>query len=221
MQRRKFLWTPAVVGLAPEACDVEGLAPWHMWGTQVRTRVPIVTGGFAAPAVSEQLARINYKRPETWAFLFSAEIVNTDQNPTTAPFNFTVNFNIATGLGRAVFLSEDRTPIVSSVASHEAFAQFRFDFAPGDAVIGRKKWTTVGRTPVLDDTAATPERDRCEFIVGQDIQAFAVANGTGTGAPPNFVDLQLGAFFAPLSHVRPDWFADDAEPFAGGQLGGT
>jgi hypothetical protein len=104
--------------------------------------------------------------------------------------------------------------------------EFRWDI-PGavvpvtDATIDTDKWTTVARGPVMDDSETTPFRPLIDHFPAQDIQCVARAILTGFDAG-DFVDVDLHAYFAPRSHVRPEWFADDeGSRYRGSENGGT
>jgi hypothetical protein len=57
-----------------------------------------------------------------------------------------------------------------------------------------------------------------EWLPAQDIQCYARASL----GPVGTADIEVSAWFAPRSHVRPDWFREtDESRFRGGEVDGT
>lgn len=196
-----------------------GQPPWHLWGTSEVVDLPVVGGGLPAPVTGEQLARVNYKRPETWAFFLFARLVGSTPTVATNPIIVTVNIDVSFGIGRSVFQTEGNIPVGSDLASASSFQQFRFQIGTGSPITGAK-YATVGRTPVLDDVAGGAG-GVVEKLVFESCQCSFRAIASGVGAQR--VQVRVGAFFAPLNHVRPDWFTIGSamRAFLGGETGGT
>jgi len=234
MRRRTFLALSAV----PLACGGEadmswrsplpfgqgGLAPWHMWGTSAVVTVPNI--GLAIAPSTQQLARINYKRPETWSFLFAAELL---QAPTVlVNLVVLVEFELIVGIGRSVLKISSNDDVSAPTGNvNQGFVRFAW-VIPGGGVpapAAQLKWTTVATTPPLDETLATPVQQTLDSFPAQDIQVSARVRAVSASealADPVTI-LNIHAYFAPRSHVRPDWFRDgpDALSFRGGETDGT
>jgi hypothetical protein len=165
---------------------------------------------------SRQLAKISYRRPETWSFFFGAKILSL--SGTAGPVTLEVAFEIIPGLGRTMF---DTTPPGGAVASSgRGFAFFLFSLSiPFVPVPGSSKYTTVGRGPAQDDTLPL-ERPFIDWIPAQDIQCLAGARSTPSVNIQT--SIEVTALFAPRSHVRPDWFREmPPEKFRGAETDGT
>lgn len=186
-----------------------GLPPWHMWGTIATVRIPIT--GLDLLIGQQQLSKVAYKRPDTWQWLFYARLASA---PTPAiPGNqitVVVDFNVIAGLGRG---SVNLTP----------FERFRWNWvAPAGPP------TDSGGAIIWSTTAIQPERapgdtpDHSIFqIVAEDIQATTTVNVVSQEAPLGDVIVEIGAFFAPRSHIRPDWLINGPNElrFPGGEVG--
>jgi hypothetical protein len=188
------------------------LAPWHMWGDVAHLTVPN-QGDFT----TGQLCRINYRRPETWSFLFGVRLVEA---PTvgagTTPL-VTVAFDVILGIGRA------NLQIVDRFAAVTGFANFNFSWAIAAAPpVGQLKWTTAVNAPAMRDTDVTPVTPLVDHFPAEDINITCRAGFAG-GAGPLSVKLELHAFVAPRSHTRPDWYRNlpDKARFLGNEYGGT
>lgn len=196
---------------APLPFNQGGVAPWHMWGT---SQILTLDGG---DIQSRQLAKINYKRPETWTMFFGAQVLSAaSPNPSLI---LEVTFEVMIGVGRTAFDTSGGFPLAT--AGDRAFVYMRFDlpmpYAP--SVFG-VKYTNVAHGPPLNDAVAA-DRPTLEWFPAQDIQCQAGARATlSAGATAR---IQVTSYFAPRSHVRPDWFRDgnDAASFRGGETDGT
>lgn len=195
------------------------LAPWQMWGTSS------VVQSNQRGSVSQQLARVNYSRPETWAFFLGARIVGLNNETALNNVSIAVQWQIMIGTGRDVF----QTPTLagpSGLAIPPTVQPFAFmcwrDIPPStpvDAIPFNPRFTTESRSAPLDDADETSVFP-LKWFVAQDIQCTALV----TQSSNIIVDcsVELTSFFAPLHHVRPEWFADDeAARFRGHEQGGT
>lgn len=184
------------------------LAPWHMWGgTQ---RVDITPAAGVTTNASLQLAKVSYKRPETWSFFFGVSLLGQGDSSDTLAIR--VYIDIILGVGRSSFQAANQ-----DLASFPQFARFGWNLvAPYNLGAIPKKWTTVGSRVQLDDLDAT-DTTRPEWLVAQDIQATARLGVTAETTEPT-ITAEVSAFFAPRSHVRPDWFREE---FRGHETGGT
>lgn len=197
------------------------ISPWHMWGTQ--ETVECTTGIIAATAsrpVDRQLARVNYRRPESWAFLLTAEVVQAPVSP-AADFVIQVNFNLMAGVGRATWNSKSPRVIdYNTLGAEAAFHKVQW-YAPGGLKDWRRQWCTSVMSPSPIETyppGTDPPGTLTEFFVAETIQCEVSVAAFSTGADPQQqVKVQVGAYFAPLSHVRPDWFCENFTGETGGK----
>ncbi|HWO12534.1 MAG TPA: hypothetical protein VNN80_23720 [Polyangiaceae bacterium] len=199
--------------------------PWHMWGGQVNWNLvaPNAATALTSSSLANQIARVNYKRPETWAFWFSARIL--DHTVQTEGKAVSVLFDIVPGIGRASFDTRVPSPPAPPGNPQPAFCTMRWVISPGSRVgPADRKYTTQVRGPALIDNADPGDPDQFGFlidrIVAEDLQVMATLVVDSFDAPLviNRLTVEAQAFFAPLSHIRPDWFADQ---FLGGETGGS
>jgi hypothetical protein len=184
---------------------VQGVPPWHLWGSDA-TATLISTGAPSDNSSTVQLARVNYKRPETWTFLLYASVIAAP-GAVAGPWDFRVQFTLSIGVGRAVAVLP-LAPFVYSSANvalvlSTGIPDFRFA-------------SQIQLNPLSDLVGTQPNNGFGTFqnFPAQDIQCNAKGFFTG-GAAVNSVTFQAGAFFAPRTHVRPDWFSGDQQQFTG------
>lgn len=201
-----------------------GVVPWHMWGSSAILTVRSGAVGPANNTVSAaQLARIQYHRPDCWRFMFWGRLIGGDVDPAVVTSVHAL-FDVMIGVGRTVF--DTQKAILGVPANFNAFCEFRWN-VPATIVPGQQnfniKYLTRVRAPINNDSnvASGPYFEIDQFPA-EDIQCRVrlVMSGGGAGIS---VQAEVGAFFAPNSHVRPDWFSDDEEvtQFAGGEVKGT
>lgn len=195
------------------------LSPWQMWGTST-----IVTS-HQRGGQSQQVARVNYGRPETWSFFLGARILTLDNPTALNNVSIAVQWQLVLGLGRDSF----QTPTLdgpSGLAIPSTVQPFAFfcwrDIPPNtdpSAVVNNPRYTTQSRTAPLDDSDAT-SKFPIDWFCAQDIQCSALVTQSS-----NIIvscTVELTAFFAPRSHVRPEWYADDeGSRFRGQEQGGS
>lgn len=192
------------------------IAPWHMWGTS--EVLDIETTGASEGRADRQLARIDYKRPDTWRFLFAARLVDA-VNPNPIACTITVDFVLLLGLGRSNLQVDDRNALPGVPLRYPGFCRFVFNFTgPPPLPIGQLKWTSAVPSPLLDDTVATSSVLVNEFVA-ESITCSARLS-IDSRPSPSSARLELHSFFAPNVHVRPEWW-DDANMFRGNETGGT
>lgn len=182
------------------------LAPWHLWGnTQVLA--PVVTGLTGnIPFQSNQLVKAQYKRPESWRFLFSATVLSA---PDTGggTLGILVGFDLTLGTGRSVIQ-------VPSNPFALPFVSFRFQYVGVAAnIIGHQKWASRAPQSLLDDSTPASAADPRQYIdtfVAEDIQLQGRVGAVIDSGPAigELVNVQLDAFIAPASHIRPEWYRD-------------
>jgi hypothetical protein len=195
--------------------------PWHMWGSGVLIHGVQVAGGNTL--TSAQVARANYRRPDTWRFWLGARLIGGTPNTGGAANYYRVNFTLQLGVGRSIFVTP-APPRVGIAYTDQFFAQFRFEVLVGETPGNQGdniKWATSVRTPLINDGDAT-SWTLVDHLVAQDIQCQATLHMES--APVGYqVDAEATAFFAPNVHLRPDWSVDgpDTLAFRGGELGGS
>jgi hypothetical protein len=140
-----------------------------MWGT---TQTIILPANIPTQP-SQQLARVELDRPQTWAFLFNGQI----PMPLATP-NTDVRFEITAGLGRsAVTIAIARLRVQST---------------------GQLSWTTSAFSfGLVDPITDTEVSQLVSYFPAQQIQCQAVVEN----GPPTGGQIIVGAFFAPLSHT--------------------
>lgn len=190
--RRSFL---ALCGASALACGptTEGddepmtIAPWHMWGGSAAFNATTLSPGLNYRQEG-QLARIQYKRPESWRFLFYARILESESSN---PAILTVNFNIIPGVGR-------------TAVSLQGFERYRFSIPIG---VGgaQEKYSASVNGPERDDVTPQNVQNEIDSIEAQDLQVSYSANVVLT-IPGDFVTAEIGVILAPWHHARPDWF---------------
>jgi hypothetical protein len=167
------------------------ISPWHMWGGS--TVVTALSGGVvSAPRVTGQVARINYGRPDTWTFYFSARMLS-GIGPGGAPIGpgaARIYFDATFGVGRSQVIMP-------------SFAFFRFQWLSGQFPVNGLKYCTTVQTPAPDDQAptvfATVEQIPAQDInIGCTVLLDTVTNG-------ETADIECSTYWAPRSHVRPEW----------------
>lgn len=192
------------------------IAPWHMWGD--RKIVSVESSGFALRTALTQLTRIQYKRPDTWSFFFGAKLLAAaTNNPVDA--RLFVDFILIPGVGRSSFEIDDTAPAPIG-GFPPAFCRFVFRWTGGGVLpIGQIKWTTAVPSPLFDDADATSSV-LVDHFPAEDIQSTARVGFSLSGPAIASATVELHAYFAPRSHVRPDWMSD-GDQFLGGETGGT
>lgn len=180
------------------------IPPWHMWGNSVG--VTLHPGQVLA---KQQLARISYKRPESWRFLFFAQILRSQITSTLNPVSVIVTFDVTTGVGRSSITMNNFELFVFSI------------LVSGEQGASNPKFSTEVFAPARSDLETPPLRTTIDSLVGQDIQIGY--NAVLEPGPPNLpatdeAQVQVGVLFAPWHHARPDWFAHE---FTGEELRGT
>lgn len=194
-----------------------GQVPWHMWGASRTLTLPPTQAG----ALSTQLAKISYKRPDTWTFLLTAKLVSGNE-VLVNDLTVVALIDLMIGVGRSR-LQTNQNISVPAVA-RQAFARFQW-LVPVGSVPGTlgnsNKYTTAVNTPPFDDNDANSFQVMREFPA-QDIQVEATVAKIAA-QPGQNVTVEVGAYFAPRTHFRPDWLRGPGEHFRflGGEVGGT
>jgi len=199
------------------------LAPWQMWGQTVSVSPVFRPASMLSEQVqiSTQIAKVNYKRPETWSFFFGGKIIGGTVSPID-PVVVRVQFHLILGVGRSSFRTAQGPYAIHDVG----FALFSWivpaGSQPGSSTTNNTKYTTQVQTPELEDGALVPVRHLISQFPAEDIQIYAdvgiIAGDVGTR-----IDLELTGYLAPANHVRPEWFdyEEGRQQFRGNETGGT
>lgn len=191
-------------------------APWLFWGSDqtVEFRDSGLSMAGTVTAISPQLARIDYGRPETWSFFIGAKFERASRFPDPGTvIGVEVNFLVTLGLART------SRSIVLGPLNFEVSG----DIPPSDnPVVGLVAWRVQSRTPVRipADPANPLHWAEIDSFPAQSINCVATVRGSSGPAPSGWTGtMTVSAFFAPKSHVRPEWFANGR--FTGGEDYGT
>lgn len=173
----------------------EAKQPWKMWGN---SQTLTLTGGIGSGRHQNQLAQVDYHRPESWHFFFAARLVDSTA---LAGALVNINFDLHFGVGR-------------SQLQLDPFARFNINWVaapPIGAVVFANTVPGIRNVPaVVGDVT-----NMIEQIPAQQINC--ICNTAITAGAGEIAIVEVHAYFAPITHVRPDWFHRD---FSGGELEG-
>lgn len=188
-----------------------------MWGTSAHLNAD---GTATQQSITRQLGRINYKRPDTWSFLIGARLTGGAVNASPGNLLVIILVDLIVGLGRSN-LDTHQNP-AQAIQQRFAFARFQFNVpvgtAPGQQLNNVKYTTEVLAPPLEDDFPAV--RQTIDTIPAQDIQVVASLDKIAAAGGQD-VNARVDAYFAPRTHLRPDWFTVSAGQFLGDETGGT
>jgi hypothetical protein len=219
VERRGFLAALAGAAAGVRCTGGEGamslpFPPWHMWGSEQIVTLDPSAGGFQN---TQQVAKISYRRPETWRFLLTGRLEGLAPTVATVQDVY-AQFDLAVGIGRSVYDTQKSESVVTP-PQFNCFAQFYWAVPPTimpGAQNWNRKYLTCVRAPPHDDSDQT-DRLLIDHFVAQDIQCRVRCILTA-GEPGVQVRVAVGAYFAPNVHVRPDWSSGQ---FRGAETGGT
>lgn len=207
---------PFSVFTTSASAPASGPPPWHLWGNSQRVDLTLAAGVFGV-AGRGQINRIAYKRPETWHWLFTARLLEFPNAPALGTdLNISIIWELTVGIGR-------------SIQQNLAFDVWNIPIAGGSAPpVGRLMWAseTIPISPLNRNPAdPNPPVNFIRQIPAQDIQLNVRAAITLGGAAvgyPYTAALDFGAQWAPVNHIRPDWFRDGpmAVQYAGAEVEG-
>jgi hypothetical protein len=204
--------------------EVSGtLPPWHMWGTHAILSAT-QTGPLAVVAQGQQLARVNYKRPEHWRFWLGARLVGGNVNAGIGVMQIAVHFAVIIGVGRSNFATQATTGNDPALVFNKYFHDFVFvvpvGVAPGQQNDNIKYVTQVTSPPTNDNIATSTTI--VNRLVAQDIQCSCSLELVSV-AVGQTVQAEAYSFFAPNVHVRPDWYEYElpGAQFLGAEKGGA
>lgn len=200
--------------------------PWLLWGNTQTVRAivqPAGAGLLPVPNVNT-LVRVDYHRPETWHWLFQARLLAGPNNTPGSQLTVIANFNVIVGVGRSAIR-------VQGVLGTQSRPLEGFTFIMGPSStgfpVGAQLWSTGGQFSRLMSTEAVlPGVEAYQLVADTivcDVSVTASADVGNVLALGNPVDLEVSAAFAPVAHVRPDWYrleTSEAEQFPGGEIGG-
>lgn len=192
--------------------------PWHLWGSSV-----LHTGKLQAVSPSpfdrqgqtRQIARVSYARPDTWSFFFGLILHGAPDDPNPGAVNLRADFELVLGIGRS------RISLQNAIGDGRGFCRLTLSYAtPLTQIRPFGTWTSVAQSPPLD-TSVPALQTLMESFPAQDIQCSARIFGTGSAALlGQEFRAEVHAYFAPRTHMRPDWFREQAQ-FRGNETGGT
>ncbi len=192
-----------------DGCSDEPMrpSPWHMWGDEKSFTLDNVH----TLTQTSQIARVSYKRPETWSFLAWARITGVQQLPGQAVVTATdvalfVAFTFSLGLGRTVVQLEGAPDgVLGPFNMKPGMVNFKF---PIGAVAGAFCMTNSsqaqGQVATDFSTGIAP---LLEHFPADDIQVQATV--AGLIVHPYQVQLTAGCILAPRNHIRPEWFLQE------------
>ena len=177
---------------------IHGTPPWHMWGNSAGVTLPVPGSTTGVSQGNGQLAHIQYKRPETWTFFFGCRVTGFDYAGGAVP-SLDVFFDLTLGVGRAV-------------TNIEAFETYHWNL-PAEQGIFRYSTEVVGPLRSASDT----QPNLITNIPAQQINCTWRANLFVPAGAPATLSLELQAYFAPRSHIRPEWFEPGGAKYNGGE----
>lgn len=211
------------------------LPPWHLWGNSQTFQVPVQDSSLPnRQAQTQQLVKVGYGRPDTWHWLFVAQLV---EGPASLGFQtqLEVSFDLTVGMGRSSVVLRG-----APLSQNKSFESYFFQWGPVSANFPRgvQLYSSQVLAPNRQFRSDPPFPDQTgnptaasdavapafataffppliEQIVAESIQCQARMVAL---APPlsaslgQLVTVEVSAFFAPKTHVRPDWFQIDEPP---------
>jgi hypothetical protein len=183
--------------MEPSTSRRAGPPPWLMWGSGQTVAVAgndVPTGG--------QLCQIDYRRPETWHFLIYG-VITRAANIDPGTF-LNVDIALTIGLGRTTI------PIPN-------FARLTWGAGPVTLQPNVVRACTSVEFP--KENASRLSNNVVEQVTFQNLQATFTAAFV-EGGPTAAAEMQLTMFWAPKSHVRPEWFTSEHSHFPGGEAVG-
>lgn len=189
------------------------MPPWHLWGDSQTLTFPTI-GTTTEPAqATQQLVRVSYRRPETWHWLFAAQLLEAPAALAAQQGVVFVVFDLIVGVGRSAIVLPN-------------FETYSWTWVgPVLAPVNQMTFSTQVRAPnraIVTPAPATPIDNVVDQINAQDLQISARVLVAQTGGMTGQVRVQVSAQVAPKTHVRPDWMMEGpAEAvFAGSETEG-
>lgn len=186
--------------------------PWHLWGQQEHVVVAVTGDDSSATfAKSPQLARVTYRRPETWHWLFGVQVIKSE-DASLELTELDVEFDLFVGLGRT---------LVELIA----FERFHIEWdglAPNTQLYSTQV-IAPSRRITIDPPLVPDPANLIDQIVAENINCSARLRLKQNPPiePPQRATVIVSAMFAPKNHVRPDWFLPNVKAaFPGAETGG-
>lgn len=198
--------------------------PWHMWGNSQTIELLLPAAASSVPVVRGQLTRISYARPETWNWLFTAR-VKADDADVDEPLQISIVWELTVGIGRSMQQNLGFDAWSLLWGSPPLFPSLQ---GPNTLLWATTTFQSTIIRPIYGFDPLLQPRNEINHIVAQDIQlnVRAVLSSPVTPrANDKRATIEVGAQWAPSTHVRPDWFQlDERTPveaqFPGGEVGG-
>lgn len=194
ISRRKLLQLAGAAVVALACSDGQGQQemhnePWLLWG---QTSAVTLTGipATGTSVTTDQLVSARYKRPDTWSFYFALQITNIAN---TVPVAVRAEFDVTLGLGR-------------NTITIPAFCVL--EIPPAELTQGNQpmRWATqVEHQAAFVGQLSNNITDK---LTAQSIVINARFFSEGSINNGNTLQANLTAMVAPLTHIRPDWYAD-------------
>lgn len=221
LERRREVVVPTVkfsspAPAAPKPKHGAGVSPWHMWGNTQQ-----ITGLVQSPTnpltfTPGQLARVEYKRPETWHWVLSARLLKGEDADLVDPIIVHVMYDLTIGIGRSAVSIPMGTGYFDQ-RNDPAFEHFTFTW--GGPTVGADPAFPYGAsifstavlppsTDFVNGPAPTKSTAVVNEIVAQNIQLncrMAVVTFPGGSHVGKSVTVEVSAHFAPKTHIRPEW----------------
>jgi hypothetical protein len=181
-----------------------------MWGSTSHFAISNASGA----QQTGQLCRVQYKRPETWAFMCWARIDQIDGAAAT-DVKLNVIFNFYVGVGRSTLdlLGAPTGGNTGPFGVPSGLVNFQF---PIGALPGATCWTTSAEAQgQVEADFSTPIKSLIDKFPAMGIQVSATVAAVIVSSYT--VKLTAGVQLAPVNHIRPDWFKGifDGEELAG------
>jgi hypothetical protein len=168
---------------------------------------------------TRQLVRVDYRRPETWRFLLYARLLSTSAEPGDLQNALVfVTFAVSLGLGRSM----SRLPQFQlfqwgwSNSSNSPFFLTNFE-ADAQAARNPILCDFAYGAPLIDDRrsgGSVSEPKEIRHVVAESINVAATVNLASDFS--HQMQIEVGAYFSPQTHVRPEW---NSRVYSGGENG--
>ena len=195
------------------------IAPWHLWGSHVThasTLQAVSPSPFDPQGQTRQVSKVNFKRPDSWSFMFGLFLTRAPDSVLAVNVVIQVDIELIVGVGRSMM------QLRNGIGAGQGFARLELRYT---TPIAQRQpfgtWTTVARTPVVSGAAPNEISQDITSFPAEDINCSARIFGTsGVQLLGTAFEVEVHAYFAPRSHIRPEWYAEDSQ-FRGNETGGT
>lgn len=187
--------------------------PWHMWGSSEIITTPPLVIALGVQQAKAQLTKVNYKRPETWHWMFSSRLISAPSPVALQPqSDVIIVFDVTIGIGRTVIY-------IPGFETHRFVANNPGVFVPG--MLLRTNVVNGDRSYTDNAGVITVDRTIIDEVVAQDINVTARVLFLSAVAGQQ-ASVEVTSMWAPKNHIRPDWFIKGHEEtlFQGAETGG-